>query len=451
MKHLTILNYKSSYFYLHYICLVYSITQEAVSNFIEYIFSSQSSQLGFPIRIPHDAMADTITTDPEKWREKLKEAPEKLLKPHEQNFWQKGTLTLDPKYVVGLVDSEGCFSISFAMKGKPACEFSISLTSADANIIHSLKNFFKVGKVYDKAEVSTFTVNRDWQLYFAIIPFFDQHPLLGRKRIDYLFFRQVVIQKIEEPKYLASPKLRPEVKYIIANYVYTFFSETEMKRQRKLSLEDLRQNLGIPRKGAIISLEEGTYSELPMEYINILAFSYFFALLTPFIKPAPWYVTGYYEGDGGSCTTITPERIIHTLNCGSNQVEILYLLQNFFECGNIYLINKSLLLTFRIDPTKVKVKLHWRLLINKVDDLHSSIKNHLDTYPMYCSKQTFYLAFMEVVEAVHKKEHLDRIKRKELFFKVNKINLDGKRKKIKEYTEELFPALGEEGSTDIKQ
>jgi len=136
--------------------------------------------------IPHDTLSDSYDENPYKWREKLEQAPAKLLNPHRKTFKHQSVFTLEPKYVAGLTDAEGCFSIFFfGADLKLKCEFSITLINLDESIIDSLPGFFQVGLVKKKELCHTFVVQSDWQLYYSVIPFFEQHSLLGIKRRDF--------------------------------------------------------------------------------------------------------------------------------------------------------------------------------------------------------------------------------------------------------------------------
>jgi len=215
----TILETESSWDFSKFlILLTYYWTLEFVLNWI---------QSG----INHDFLSIAPSQNPDEWRQKLSSAPERFFIPHQQGFQSQGTLLFDPKYVVGLADAEGCFSIYFLSDYKIRCEFHLTLTVNDANIIHSLKTFFQVGHVVIKNDTISFQVTSLWQLYYSIIPFFDQHVLLGRKKRDYLMFRQIVIFMVEEPQWLASRKTRNNTFSLLIGFILIFLIQNKKERE----------------------------------------------------------------------------------------------------------------------------------------------------------------------------------------------------------------------------
>jgi len=168
---------------------------------------------------------------------------------------------------------------------------------------------------------------------------------------------------------------------------------------------------------------------LPIQYFQILAISDFLEILTPYVAPDPWYITGFYEGDGGCSATVRKTRIIHTLQFVASQKEILLMIQNYFGGkGKIYQVS--------LPPLKNQKpsKPHWRLLINKNQDLVEISENHFQNFPLYASKGVHYEVFMEVVEDVSQQKHIvEPGHRRVLFNKIVNVNLNGKRRMVKDF------------------
>jgi len=109
------------------------------------------------------------------------------------------TPSLDPKWVTGFTDGEGCFAIIiYSRKDKktPAVQFSFSigLAERDIAIIKQIKEFFGGGFYSVRKNKG----NRD--AYYAcnganiikkrIIPHFDKYPLQTEKRKSYELWKE---------------------------------------------------------------------------------------------------------------------------------------------------------------------------------------------------------------------------------------------------------------------
>ncbi len=110
---------------------------------------------------------------------------------------------LNPHYVVGFVDGEGCFSVSISRKRYRVPEirliFEIELREDDKLILTEIQKLLKCGSIYYlayerydkwrphvKFKVGAFKDIRD-----KIIPFFKKHPLQAKKRKQFELFCQV--------------------------------------------------------------------------------------------------------------------------------------------------------------------------------------------------------------------------------------------------------------------
>ena len=112
---------------------------------------------------------------------------------------------LDPQYIVGFVDGEGCFSVShnkhstlkFRMEIRP--EFEIELREDDAEILYRIQVTLGCGTVYrleykryDWAAHYKFRVGRIKELQEIIVPFFEKYPLQAKKKEVFKYFKQIV-------------------------------------------------------------------------------------------------------------------------------------------------------------------------------------------------------------------------------------------------------------------
>ncbi len=110
---------------------------------------------------------------------------------------------INPWYVVGLVDGEGCFAIIITKHktkkfGKDArlC-FEIELRADDRPILEIVQKRLNCGYLYDlnykrygwKPHVK-FYVHKQSDIFYKVIPFFKQFPLPGKKGKDFQLFCQ---------------------------------------------------------------------------------------------------------------------------------------------------------------------------------------------------------------------------------------------------------------------
>ena len=111
---------------------------------------------------------------------------------------------LNPNYVVGLVDGEGCFSVTFNKhKDNRLLEvrliFEIELREDDKEILERVKETLKCGNIYH-LEYEKYS---KWKPHYKykvsnlrditekIIPFFRKYPLQAKKKHSFNLFSHV--------------------------------------------------------------------------------------------------------------------------------------------------------------------------------------------------------------------------------------------------------------------
>jgi len=110
---------------------------------------------------------------------------------------------LNPYYIPGFVDGEGCFAITITKKNKRVPEvrllFEIELEKADEEILHRIAATIGCGKIYDvvykkyphwqphvKLKVGNFK-----DINEKVIPFFKKYPLEAKKKYQFEKFCKV--------------------------------------------------------------------------------------------------------------------------------------------------------------------------------------------------------------------------------------------------------------------
>jgi hypothetical protein len=122
-------------------------------------------------------------------------------------FSSASTNQLNPYYITGFTDGEGCFFVGVSPDSKSKtgyrvkASFQIGLHLKDLALLKQIQLFFGVGKISKLgAESVQFRVYALEDLK-VIIHHFDKYPLLTNKQSDYLLFKEVV-SLVQEGKHL---------------------------------------------------------------------------------------------------------------------------------------------------------------------------------------------------------------------------------------------------------
>lgn len=126
---------------------------------------------------------------------------------------------LNPYYLVGLVDGEGCFSITFNNHKDRITEvrliFEIELREDDKEILERVKNTLECGNIYYLG----YERYKKWRPHYKykvsnikditqkIIPFFQKYPLQAKKKYSFELFVQIA-QLIVNKKHLTSEGIK---------------------------------------------------------------------------------------------------------------------------------------------------------------------------------------------------------------------------------------------------
>jgi len=108
-------------------------------------------------------------------------------------------MSLNPWFVTGLIDGEGCFSVSFTLRKRLRVgietrpSFSISLNQRDLNLLKQICAYFKCGGIrYSRSDRTyKFEVRSISDITEKIIPHFEKFPLHGAKQADFIKFVKI--------------------------------------------------------------------------------------------------------------------------------------------------------------------------------------------------------------------------------------------------------------------
>ena len=126
---------------------------------------------------------------------------------------------LEPQWVSGFVDGEGCFFVGVNKHQEMSSgyqvlpEFTVVQHQRDIQILYALKKFFGCGVVRtNHGERMAYRVRGIEHLKERIIPFFEKHPLKTKKHIDFLKFRRIIMM-IDKKEHLTAEGIK-EIKAI---------------------------------------------------------------------------------------------------------------------------------------------------------------------------------------------------------------------------------------------
>ena len=107
-------------------------------------------------------------------------------------------MELEPNWVVGFVDGEGCFHVSLNEHEEMTIgyqvlpEFVIVQHERDVQLLHSLKRFFRGGVVRRNHGDRYCLRIRKLDCLVQCCEFFEKYPLRSKKAVDFAKFRKVI-------------------------------------------------------------------------------------------------------------------------------------------------------------------------------------------------------------------------------------------------------------------
>jgi LAGLIDADG DNA endonuclease family protein len=122
-------------------------------------------------------------------------------------------MKLEPDWVTGFVDGEGCFHIGINAHPEMSAgfqvlpEFTVVQHERDVQLLYALKDFFGCGVVRrTHGDRMAYRVRGKEHLLTRIVPFFLKHPLKSKKHLDFVKFRRVLLM-MEAGEHLSSSGL----------------------------------------------------------------------------------------------------------------------------------------------------------------------------------------------------------------------------------------------------
>lgn len=109
-------------------------------------------------------------------------------------------LPLEPLFISGFTDAEGCFLVIIRKSPKSLLgwqievNFTINLHVRDLELLNLIKAYFGAGRIgKERNGCCDFTIGSLDQIITKVIPHFDKYPLKTNKYSDYLLFKKVAL------------------------------------------------------------------------------------------------------------------------------------------------------------------------------------------------------------------------------------------------------------------
>lgn len=280
------------------------------------------------------------------------------------SFNNKNTFYLNPNYLTGFVDGEGCFSLSIFKEDRSLTGwqvkpiFSISLHNKDIKLLEAIKRTFQTGKIYKHGVDSMQYRVSSLKNLQIITDHFDSYPLITQKRADYLLFKQAI---------------------------------AIIKNKEHLSTKGILKLVGIKA-----TLNWGLSDKFKESFPTAKAVvrpSVIYNTLNVKIKNLNW-IRGFIDAEG-SFQVITQNNTNVSLRFSLTQhtkdEELLKDIVTYLNCGRYY---KS--------PTRNE----GQYLVTVFSDINDKLIPFLNEYPLLGTKKDDYLDFAQIAELIKSKAHL---------------------------------------------
>jgi len=274
---------------------------------------------------------------------------------------------INPWFLTGFTDAEGCFSIKIHENAKLKSKwrvrpvFTIILNIKDLPLLESIKKSLGVGRISRNGDKAVMFAVDSIKEIPVIIKHFDKYPLVTVKLLDYLIFKKCFD--------------------LIIN-------RSHLTKEGLLEIIGLKSNLN---KGLPVKLKEAfpniKYEGLPSrgDY-KILAI------------PNPFWISGFSSGEGS----------FQVLSRNSTSLRT----NDFFTRFSIHLhirdleVLKAIFTYFNIDKKVYLTDNSAHLQISKFSDVNNIIIPFFNKHPILGVKSLDFIDFKKVSDILNTKEHL---------------------------------------------
>lgn len=255
----------------------------------------------------------------------------------------KSFAPLDPYWVTGFTDAEGCFQIKYSessqyrLKWRVQAVFQIKLHERDLPLLNRIKNFFRVGTLTRAGTEVVYSVKSIKDLAEFIIAHFDSFPLLTKNSADFELFKQIVL--------------------IMANKGHLNSDSFE-------KILSLRANLNL-----------GMSEKLKLAFPDIIPIARPEISLKPIANPQ--WLTGFIDGKG--CFHINVQKHLYKIN--SDRTDKIWLTFQITQHSRDRLFMESLIKY--LDAGRVRDRNYTPtldFLVNNYNDINSALRQN---YPFF--------------------------------------------------------------------
>lgn len=217
---------------------------------------------------------------------------------------------INPWFITGFTDAEGCFYISISKNSKfktgwkVVAYYEIHLHSNSIKILESIQKEFKgIGRIVKNGKNAySFRVNILKDLLNVIVPHFDNYPLITQKYSDYILWKNIV---------------------------------NMMEKNEHLTWEGLESIVSMRA-----SLNNGLSTELKESFTQIIPAERSFNVAPKILND--FWLVGFVAGEG--CFSIRigkylnkdkfRAQLVFTVSQHTRDKELMVEIKNYFNCGN---------------------------------------------------------------------------------------------------------------------
>ena len=276
---------------------------------------------------------------------------------------------LNPYYVTGFTDAEGCFLINIQSRSDLKLGYSVSLSSfafdfakakakvkiklhsKDKELLERILKFFNVGKIYTRKDGYVEYIVNSMKGMEVIIAHFNHYPLISAERkkySDYKIFK-LVFELIKQKKHLTQEGLQ-----VILSLKASFN-------------HGLSEELKIIFPSIVPSLRPQTVAP-NMDTIN------------------PYWISGFVDGDGCFYISLTNNStgvgLVFKITQHIRDTGLLREFVNYFNCGRYSLSAPEA----------------GDFIVTKFEDLYTKIIPFFNKHPLQGSKSLDFADFNRVAE-----------------------------------------------------
>jgi hypothetical protein len=289
-----------------------------------------------------------------------------LSKQVNNTFGEQNSIKLNPLFITGFVDAEGCFAIglfvssNYKMGYQTQAIFKITLHKKDFNLLSQVKDYFGVGTITKHGSTTIEYRVKSLKDLDVILAHFEKYPLISQKWSDCELFK---------------------------------LAFSLLKNKEHLTEKGFNQILAIKS-----SMNKGLSEELQL----------LFPQITPVNRPLlldkdvkdPYWLTGFTSGEGcffvyirNSSTTKLGKSITLKFHIAqhSRDTELMKKFIAIFDCG-------------RIELSLARSEVYF--VVTKLQDITDKVIPFFDKSPIKGVKASDYADFKKVAMLLTKKDHL---------------------------------------------